>query len=646
MAELKKTMGFWMVTTIAFLNLVNTGIFFGVQIGAKTSGIDSLIAWCILAVMSIYIAMCFSELIGMFPSAGGVYEFAKQAYGRFPSFMVGWVVWVSGNIATALFTVAAIDYILPATAITIAGFSIEAGTAKIVCSLAVILFMNDIAYRGVEASARLMMFLSVFMILVFGTILIPGFGAINTAHLTGFTMQWSIILLAIFFLSETFYGWESVSFMSEETEDATRTIPKALITTTTVVALVTIALTTVTIGVLGLPKLLDPTLTKPIIAMLEQLSFAPQLLLFVNIGVVATLLGNASGNIVSLPRLLLALSRDKLFIEQFSDIHPVRQTPYRAIIFQTIVASLIVFAASGGYQKLLELLVPVSLLMYASIIILVPYFRFRKPEQPRTFKAPLGKTLPWFIAAFFLTLLVLWTINEPNAISQLRLLFSFLFFSVPIYLILTYFYDPDSLIGTLSFFSRINLWFENILMPTHIRMEVIDFFKEAKDKHILEFGSGVGTLTLQLAEHVGKNGKVYAVGLSSADVKILQERLDKLGHAHVEVIHDPHLVNRVHPNVKNVDMIVSIGHLSYIQDVGKVLREMNTLLPQRGHVCFIEYIDLFYFLPNPKWLTDSDGIRKIFSEAGFTVTVRVKRGILWKYLLIYGIKESKNVPYI
>ena len=122
--------------------------------------------------------------------------------------------------------------------------------------------------------------------------------------------------------------------------------------------------------------------------------------------------------------------------------------------------------------------------------------------------------------------------------------------------------------------------------------------------------------------------------------------MNKLGNTHVEVIHDPHLINRIHPTVKSVDMIVSIGHLSYIQDVAKVLKEMNGILPQRGHICFIEYLDLFYFLPNPKWLNDPEEIRKAFAQAGFTVTVKVRRGIFWKYLYIYGIKESRNVPYI
>jgi basic amino acid/polyamine antiporter, APA family len=348
MAELKKTLGFWMIAAIAFLNLVNTGIFFGLGLGAKAGGLNSIIAWLILAVLSIYMAMCFGELTAMFPRAGGVYEFAKQAYGRFTSFLIGWIVWVSGNIATALFTVAAINLLVPNAPLALGPLVISASVFKILLSILVVLLLNYIAYRGIDASARMMILLSLFMLCVFAAILIPGFGAVDPANLSGFSMNVGMILLAAFFLSETFFGWESVSFMSEETEDAERVIPRALITTTTFVAGIAILIALITIGALGIEVV--QTADKPILLLLSHLQFSAQALMLINIGIIVTLLGNASGNIVSLPRLLLALSRDKLFIEQFSDIHEKRQTPHKAILFQTIIVVLIVIIAAGTYE--------------------------------------------------------------------------------------------------------------------------------------------------------------------------------------------------------------------------------------------------------------------------------------------------------
>jgi len=111
MPELKRTLGLWSAVSFLFLNLINTGIFFGVAIGAAVAGSSSIIAWVGLALLSLYVAMCFAELTTMFPRAGGVYEFAKQAYGRFPSFLVGWTTWVMSSIATALLVAAAVAYL-------------------------------------------------------------------------------------------------------------------------------------------------------------------------------------------------------------------------------------------------------------------------------------------------------------------------------------------------------------------------------------------------------------------------------------------------------------------------------------------------------------------------------------------------------
>lgn len=644
MGELRRTLGFWLVSAFILLNLVNTGIFFGVPIGAEVAGVSSLFAWIVLGIMSIYIGACFAELTTMFPTAGGVYEFSKQAFGRFTSFQIGWTTWMLNGIATALLVSAAVAYILPNTAIALGTILIPAVLAKTLLAVLIIIIMNTITYRGADESAKLMLMLSIFTIILLAIVIIPGVLQMHTENFIVVQMQWTGILIAAFLLSETFYGWESISFMAEEIKEPERTIPKALKATTTFVAIASVAVAVVMFGVVGIDGLLGTD--RPMITTLETLGFAHWLILVANIGIVVTFLGNAAGSVIGSPRLLMSMSRDKLFIEQFSDIHPRFDTPYRAIILQTILTILIVIIASGAYTRLLEMLVAPSIILYAITIFLVPYFRWKKPDYPRPYRAPFGSWLPLVIVLAYLGILGVWAITEPSAIVQIRLLASFMLFSIPIYLLLTYFYDPDVLINTLNRFALPNLWFENLLIPKKIRREILEYLPEPKNKRILEFGSGVGSLTMYLAEHVGKTGKVYAVELGHGNMRILERRMQKLDHKHVEVIHDPHLINRVHPSVRNVDMVVGVGNLSYVQDVKKVLREMSTLMPDRGHICFVEYVDFFGFLPNPKWLSDHDELRKIFAEGGFSVNVQVKRGIFWKYLFIYGIKENSGVPYI
>jgi len=170
---------------------------------------------------------------------------------------------------------------------------------------------------------------------------------------------------------------------------------------------------------------------------------------------------------------------------------------------------------------------------------------------------------------------------------------------------------------------------------------------------VLEYGCSVGTLTLHLAEAVGPTGKVYAVDFSRNDLKIAMKRIDRALwlsqerlHGKVSVIHDKDQISRVHPSVPYADAAVSVGMLGYIQDVKKVLSELNEILPDHGQVCFVDYCDFFHIIPNKEWLSDNDVIERVFREAGFSVRVLRKKGLFWNYVFVYGMKSEKDVAFV
>ncbi|MFH1211975.1 MAG: amino acid permease, partial [Candidatus Woesearchaeota archaeon] len=93
MAELERKAGYPLVIALSITAMVGTGMFFGPGIAASYSGNASLLAWIFLSLITVYVSLCFGELVSMYPSAGGVYSFAKKAYGRFSSFIIGWLTW-------------------------------------------------------------------------------------------------------------------------------------------------------------------------------------------------------------------------------------------------------------------------------------------------------------------------------------------------------------------------------------------------------------------------------------------------------------------------------------------------------------------------------------------------------------------------
>jgi len=116
-AELRKNLGFWTVFSITITAMIGTGMFFGTAIASQKAGNASILVWVFLGLMTVYIGACFGELTSMYPKVGGIYEFAKHAYGRnIYSFLIGWTSWVVINMMNSLLIVAALDYIMPQTA--------------------------------------------------------------------------------------------------------------------------------------------------------------------------------------------------------------------------------------------------------------------------------------------------------------------------------------------------------------------------------------------------------------------------------------------------------------------------------------------------------------------------------------------------
>ena len=634
MAELKRALGFWTILSLSIASIMGTGMFFGAGIGSRYSGNDSVLSWIILFFVAVYISMFFSELVAMFPKAGGVYEFSKQTYNRFTSFMMGWLAWLVGNLTTALLIVAAIDYLIPDPSHFVLKMSI---------GIILIILLNAVAFFGIEASGAIIVILAALSISLILSVIFPGIFIMDISSLSPFfTYGVAPILITIFFIAESFFGWESATYLSEETKNPEKTIPKALIYGTIIVGVLATLISSVSLGMVPF-QILTAT-TAPLSIVFERIYGALGDLL--NYGVFIALIGSAAGGIITMPRLILALARDKLFIAQLSGIHPTFKTPYKAIMFQTIISMVILGMAFGRYRTLLSLLLPLGLIMYIFIIMIVPILRHKYPDAPRSFKVPFGKIGAYLLAGFLFSLMALWIIAEPNAWQILKLGLSFVAIGIPIYLLLEIYYNPDFIVGVNDALAYFTLLTERFILPKSVRNEILLLLGNIRKRTILEFGCSVGTLTLHLAENVKPGGKVYATDLSEKDLIITKNRMIKKGHTHVIVIHDEHQINRVHPDVPHVDAIVSIGMMGYLQDVKKVLREMWEIMPYGGKIVFLDYADFFKVIPNVAWLSNDQVIEKVFRDVGFSVFVRRQKGMFWNYVYVYGVKFREDIPYV
>jgi len=616
--------------------------FFSPAISASYAGPLSLIGWVFLTIIFLYIASCFAELTSMFPKAGGIYEFSKHSYGRFGSFIVGWVGWLVANIGISVSIVGANDYLIPSSEPLMVGI-------KVALSIATILIINYITFRGVKESSFVVTGLIILLFATLIAIIVPmifHFKPQNFQPITLFS-SWRANVLALFtsmfFAAQVFFGMEEVTYLSEEVEEPEKNVPKALVFSILIIGIILIIHVFFSLGFINWAVFSSSK--APYVGITTQL-YGPVIGRVFQVILYILMVGAAMGAAMATPYLLMAMSRDQLFLPQFQQKHPKYNTPYKAIIFQAF--AIIFFSMIGlfgkGFESLASLLVPLSVVLYIATILSVIILRFKIPQAYRAFKAPAGRWLPLVVSAIMVLVIVMWVYTEPKASSMMNLLVSTVLLGFPIYFLIEMYYDPKMITSVSDIFSHLMYWLEDIILPKKIRAKILALLGNISGRKVLEFGAGVGTLTEELAKNIG-NGVIYATDVSKHHLKINNRRMQSGGYKNVFIVHDESNNHRVHPSIPEVDAVCSSGVLGYVQNVDRVLREINHRMKIGGRICLLEYDKFFGFIPNIDWLQSDEMIIKKFEENGYRINVIRKKGFLWHYIFIYGEKSRDIYKY-
>ena len=282
------------------------------------------------------------------------------------------------------------------------------------------------------------------------------------------------------------------------------------------------------------------------------------------------------------------------------------------------------------------------LLMYSAVLISLLVMRKTKPDHPRYFTTPAAFIGIPLCILFLMFLLYMWLTHTPGAMHTFTIVLSFIGVGIPVYFLIEMYYNPKTIRKVNDLLAYVTLFTEWFFVPKRIKKEILELLGEIEGKTILEFGCSVGGLTHLLAKAVSVNGKIYASNLSLKELELTQKKMKKHGHDHVRLIHDEQHHSRVHPLIPNVDAVVSIGMLGYVQDMKKVLTELNAKLDTGGKFCFVEYDKFFHLIPNVEWISTDEKLKEFFKQCGYMIQIIRKKGLLWEYVFIYGIKHKKT----
>ncbi|WP_031072944.1 amino acid permease [Streptomyces sp. NRRL WC-3742] len=97
-------------TALVMGNIIGGGIFM-IPAAVAPFGTLSLVAFAVLTVGAIALALVFGQLARRNPRTGGPYVYAREAFGDFAGFLSAWSYWITTWVSNAALAVAAVGYL-------------------------------------------------------------------------------------------------------------------------------------------------------------------------------------------------------------------------------------------------------------------------------------------------------------------------------------------------------------------------------------------------------------------------------------------------------------------------------------------------------------------------------------------------------
>ena len=352
-----------------------------------------VLAWLLAGVLTLLGALVCAELASAFPRTGGVYVFLREIYSPALGFLWGWAMFWSmhSGIVAAIATVFA----------RYAGTLCSLGdSATRLVAVGAIVLLSAINYAGARTGSQFQALITGVKVAAVAVIIGAGWwlapapvvapAAVEptaTWTLTGLTLAVSAGLFA-------FGGWHMVTYTAEETVDAARTIPRALMIGIVVVTVCYIGLNTVYLRVLTVPEVIA---SPRVAADTFNRLIGPAGAVAISALVMVSAFGALNGIILLGPRVYYQMAQDGVLFAWAGEVHPRFQTPARAILLQAVWSSVLVW--TGTYRALFTRVIYTEWIFFALLGLGILLLR-RRPDYHPAWPMPLVPIAPLvFVAA-------------------------------------------------------------------------------------------------------------------------------------------------------------------------------------------------------------------------------------------------------
>lgn len=412
--QLARAMTLRSAVAVNMIDMIGVGPFITLPlIVAAMGGPQAMLGWILGAIFALCDGQIWAEFGAAFPGPGGSYRYLSEAFGphkwgRFFSFLFVWQLSFSAPLsiasgaiglamyATFFFPQLANPWLIanrhipvPGMGQLTLGLSVSGVTIVAVATCLVALWL---AYRRIGRVGKLAQYL---WIIVIGTIAWVIIAALThfDPHLaftfpTGaFTLSKKFVLglgSAMLIATYDYWGYYNVAFLGGEVERPERNIPRAILISIALVAIIYIVMNIGVLGVLPWQALSSGVARNSVISVMMEHIYGSWAGRIATALIMWTAFASVFSLLLGYSRVPYAAALDGNYFKSFAKLHPRGRFPYVSMLWLGGVAALCCFLSL--FEVIAALVVIRITLQFLLQAIGLIVLRVRRPDLRRPFK--------------------------------------------------------------------------------------------------------------------------------------------------------------------------------------------------------------------------------------------------------------------
>lgn len=384
--------GLLQATALNMSNMLGAGPFITIPTLMMTmGGPQSMLGWGVALIVALADGLVWSELGAALQKSGGSYVYLREGYGRetwgrFMGFLFIWQFILSGPLELATAYVGVAQYLQPL-------WPESSDFTRLCAGAAVGLLVIFLLYRRIESIGKITVTLWAGALLAMAVVIVTGAMHFDAKIAFDFpenawtfdAAKWVALGAAARIGIYDYLGYYDICFIGDEVKQPGRVIPRAVMLSLVLVALIYLAVNLSIIGVVPWREFVSAeNVSKPVVTMMMAKVYGSDFAQLFTVLVLWTMVACCFAMLLGYSRIPYAAARDGSFFSVFGKLHPRLGFPHVSLVVVGLIAVAATFVNLG---TLIDALLTTRIVVqFAGQIGALVMLRTLKQEMERPFR--------------------------------------------------------------------------------------------------------------------------------------------------------------------------------------------------------------------------------------------------------------------